>query len=59
MAKIGDEKPLTLIAISDKTLKVTCLGFHVFLLKLEKTVLNKTTTLLLRIVTFNVPDPPF
>ena len=34
-------------------------GFHVFLLKLEKTVLNKTTTLLLRIVTFNVPDPPF
>ena len=33
MAKIGDEKPQTLIAISDKTLKATCLGFHVLLLK--------------------------
>ena len=32
MAKIGDEKPQTLIAISDKTLKATCLGFHVLLL---------------------------
>ena len=32
MAKIGDEKPQTLIAISDKTLNATCLGFHVLLL---------------------------
>ena len=32
MAKIGDEKLQTLIAISDKTLKATCLGFHVLLL---------------------------
>ena len=32
MAKIGDEKPKTLIAISDKTLKATCQGFHVLLL---------------------------
>ena len=33
MARIGDEKPQTLIAISGKTLKTTCLGFHVLLLR--------------------------
>ena len=45
MAKIGDEKPLTLIAISDKTLKATCLGFHVFLLYVPS-ISSKATIIL-------------
>ena len=39
MARIGNEKPQTLIAISDKTLKATCLGFHVFLLNATRTAI--------------------